>query len=318
MKILVTGGAGFIGSNLVDELLKLNNNVLVVDNFLTGLKSNLSENDLLRVCSGSIEDINFLEDLFKTFQPDCVIHAAVSYTEPDNHKRDINTNILGTVNIIECSKKYDVKKIIFYQTSLCYGVGGSDIPLQSNTPYLSGTYRGASSYAITKISAELFLEMSGLNFISFRLANVYGPRNFSGPIPTFYKNILNGIDSKVINSARDFIFINDVISCTVKAIYSEINYGFFNISTGLQTKIKDIYNLVSAEMTKMNVKAGSVIHSDIGSDDTKTIFIDSGLTKKTFNWEPLFDLNEGIKQTIEWYKINGIEKTFTHLKNINN
>lgn len=318
MKILVTGGAGFIGSNLVDELLKLDYEVLVIDNLLTGRLSNLSKNKLLKIEIGSIEHSLFLDEVFKSFEPDFLIHAAVSFNDPSNHIRDINTNILGTVNLIECSKKYNIKKIIYYQTSLCYGFNKSNNPMMPNTPYLSGSYKGTSSYAITKISAELFLEMSGIDFISFRLANVYGPRNFSGPIPAFYRNILSGKASTLINSSRDFIFINDVVSCTLKALNINISKGFFNISTGIQTSIQALYNLVIEEMLPLNHSKPQLFHSEIGTDDVETINIDSELTRKTFGWEPLTSLKRGIKQTIQWYNRNEFTNTFTHLKNLNN
>ena len=318
MKILVTGGAGFIGSNIVNKLLALGYEIIVIDNFLTGQYSNLDDNFALKVINGTIEDFYFLDQTFKSFQPDIVIHTAVSFNEPDNYARDISINILGTVNVIECSKKYNVKRIIFFQTSLCYGINESRMPMLPDTPYLSGTYKGGSSYAITKIAAELYLEMSGLNFISFRLANVYGPKNLSGPIPAFYKNFKEGKISKIINSSRDFIYIDDVVNCTINALLSDVSTGFFNISTGLQTSIFDVFKLISDEMKSLNFMEPPTIFSDLGSDDVATISIDSELTKKTFSWEPSTNLKDGIKKTINWYITNNINRTFTHLKNINN
>lgn len=318
MKVLVTGGGGFIGSNLVDSLIKFGYETLVFDNFLTGEMSNLKPHPLLEVCVGSIEDAVLVDKIFNKFKPNYVVHAAVAFHDPFNFKRDVDTNILGTINIIESSKKNGVDKIIYYQTSLCYGIYGSDTPLLPNAPYLAGTYKAGSSYAITKIAAELYLEMSGLNFIAFRLANVYGPRNFSGPLPSFYSNIINNKTSKIINTKRDFIFIDDVVTCTVNAITSDVKSGYFNISTENQTSIFDIYKLLCKKMGIDFTTNKNYILSEMGEDDTSTIFIDAVSTRKIFQWEPLVNLDEGIDKTLNWYRNNGVSKTFTHLKNINN
>lgn len=318
MKVLVTGGGGFIGSNLVDSLLNLGYNVLVVDNFLTGDTMNLLPHPCLEVCNVSIEDAEMLDNIFEKFKPNCVVHAAVAFHDPFNFKRDVNTNILGTINVIDSSKKNDVEKLIYYQTSLCYGIFGSDTPLSPTTPYLAGSYKAGSSYAISKIAAELYLEMSGLNFISFRLANVYGPRNFSGPLPAFYNNIINSKISKIINSKRDFIFVDDVVSCTVNAIFSNVNNGFFNIATEKQTSIIDLYKVICTKIGTDFSNSNNYIYSERGEDDTSTIFIDASATRDVFNWEPKVDLAKGVEITLNWYKNNGVTKTFSHLKNINN
>jgi UDP-glucose 4-epimerase len=316
LKILITGGAGFIGSHLVDSLINLGNNVLVIDNFLTGNYRNLTNHSLLKICEGSIDDILFVNKTFDYFKPDYVVHAAVSYHEPLNHHRDILTNTIGTINIIDASKKYNVKKIINYQTSLCYGIFGSNNPVLPSSPYLSGSYKAGSSYAISKIAAELYIEMSGIPFISFRLANVYGPRNLSGPLPTFFNNILNNKNSKIVNSSRDFIYVEDVVSCTVNALINESSIGFFNIATEKESTILQLYNLIYKMMKPNSIISKNIELSEIGEDDSRTILIDSKSTKFEFNWEPKINLDEGVSKTIEWYKINGISKTFTHLKNI--
>lgn len=318
MKVLVTGGGGFIGSNLVDSLIEFGHEVLVIDNFLTGEISNLKAHPLLEVCVGSIEDAVLVDKVFDKFKPNYVVHAAVAFHDPFNFKRDVDTNILGTINVIESSKKSGVDKIIYYQTSLCYGICGSDTPLLPSSPYLAGTYKAGSSYAISKIAAELYLEMSGLNFIAFRLANVYGPRNFSGPLPSFYNNIVNNKTSKIINTKRDFIFIEDVVSCTVNAITSNVKRGYFNIATENQTSIIDIYKLLFKKMGIDFTKHHNYVLSEMGEDDTSAIFIDATSTRNMFQWKPVVNLDKGLDITLNWYRNNGVSKTFTHLKNINN
>jgi UDP-glucose 4-epimerase len=198
MQVLVTGGSGFIGSHLVDRLSADGRyKVIVIDNFQTGFSSNLIENSEVKICEGDVSDPNFIENVFIKYRPRIVIHTAASYKDPSNWKVDIETNIVGMVNLITFSKKHSILKFINLQTSLCYGLDPISFPVKIGDPYFNGSYCGGSSYAVSKTAGELYLSLSGLNFISFRLANVYGPRNFSGPIPAFYSNLMKNTKSKI-------------------------------------------------------------------------------------------------------------------------
>src|SRR5207244_3821868 len=118
-----------------------------------------------------------------SFKPEIVVHAAASYKDPENWKEDVLTNVLGTSNVVKESIKSHVKRVIYFQTSLCYGKP------QTAPITLEHRVNPESSYAISKTAAEQYIALSGLDFISFRLANVYGPRNISGPLPTFFKRL---------------------------------------------------------------------------------------------------------------------------------
>src|SRR5262249_51362673 len=121
MKTLITGGAGFIGSHLADKLLAEGNQVLVIDNYQTGRRDNLTPQNNLRVVEGTIADAALVANLFDEFKPDNVVHAAASYKDPENWIEDINSNVLGTANVVRAAKKAGVKRLIYFQTSLCYG-----------------------------------------------------------------------------------------------------------------------------------------------------------------------------------------------------
>ncbi|MDA8669790.1 NAD-dependent epimerase/dehydratase family protein [Flavobacteriales bacterium] len=310
-KILITGGAGFIGSSLANELSTSHKaQIAVFDDLSTGLKSNISKNENIIIRKVSIVDALTLRENFANFSPDFVIHAAASYNQPKNWNLDIETNIIGMSNLIKLSKEFSVKKFIYLQTSLCYGLDPKSSPVNIGDSYFKGGYHGGSSYAISKTTGELYLSLSGINFISFRLANVYGPRNFSGPIPAFYSNLMNNTKSRIYKTKRDFIYVGDVVSCIIKSLKKETSDNYFNISTGVDIEISEIYKLLEKELGKS--KPFDLLEKD--RDDTSTILLDSSKTKDVFDWEPRTSLKEGIRKTILYYNKHGIDNVYSHLK----
>jgi UDP-glucose 4-epimerase len=181
VKVLVTGGAGFIGSNLTDRLLERSDEVLVIDNYATGRRDNLPESAAgLRVIEGDIADVSTVDDAFDTFGPDVVVHAAASYKDPEDWATDASTNVVGSANVVKAAQRADVRRLIYLQTALCYGLHPLEQPITLDHPLRPG----ASSYAISKTAGEHYVALSGLDWVSFRLANANGPRNNSGPLPT--------------------------------------------------------------------------------------------------------------------------------------
>src|SRR5258708_21931978 len=156
MKTLITGGAGFIGSHLADKLLAEGNHVLVIDNYQTGRRDNLTPQADLRVVEGTIADTTLVNKLFEEFKPDYVVHAAASYKDPENWIEDANSNVLGTANVVKAAKKAGVKRLIYFQTSLCYGLKPLEQPITLRHPLFSGESPGGSSYAISKTAAEQY------------------------------------------------------------------------------------------------------------------------------------------------------------------
>jgi UDP-glucose 4-epimerase len=314
MNVLITGGAGFIGSHLADELLEAGHRVMVIDNFQTGRKDNNKPHKNLTVVEGTIADANLVNQAFDSFQPEKVVHAAASYKDPENWEEDTMTNILGTINIVRAAKRTKVTRIIYFQTSLCYGLKPLEQPITLNHPLYSGRSEGGSSYAISKTGGEQYIELSGLDFISFRLANAYGPRNLSGPLPTFYQRLTTGKPCFVMDTRRDFIYVKDLTACVLKALAGKGTRGYYHISTGSDYSIKELFD---STLKALDMK----LEKDVevrprGVDDVFTILIDPSKTIKDFDWKAGTPLELGIKAAIEWYKVNGITQTFTHLKNI--
>ena len=309
MKILITGGAGFVGSHLADQLLAEGNAVLVIDNYSTGTPDNLQkDNPGLTVVEGSIADKKLVDDAFESFRPDVVVHAAASYKDPNNWAEDVITNSLGTVHVVQASKRLEIRRLVYFQTALCYGLQPEEQPITIDHPINS---RG-SSYAISKTAGEHYIELSGLDFVSFRLANAYGPRNVSGPLPTFYHRLTSGKPCFVVETRRDFIYIDDLIACVMKAVKGEGTRGYYHISSGSDTSIKELFD---ATVEALGIKLEQEVEvRPRNPDDVETILIDPSKTNKDFAWGVSTPLKEGVKKTIAWYKVHGIEQTYTHLK----
>jgi UDP-glucose 4-epimerase len=315
MKILITGGAGFIGSHLVDSLLKKSGNqILVIDNYATGRKENLpKENKNLTIVEGSIADRDLVNNTFDKFKPDLVVHAAAAYKDPENWYEDGQTNVIGTINIVKASIASKIKRIIYFQTSLCYGLKPLEQPISITHPYFSGGYSAGSSYSISKTAGELYVELSGLDFVSFRLANAYGPRNVSGPLPTFYQRLKDGKACFVMDTRRDFIYVDNVVAVVLKALKGK-GKGYYHISTGKDFAIKQLFD---ATVKAMGIKLDAPVEvRKRNPDDVYTILLNNKKTKKDFEWEPKGTLEEGVKKAIAWYDKNQIDQTFTHLRNV--
>jgi len=302
MRILITGGAGFIGSHLADRLLYRRNEVFIIDNFITGRKENLP--DKADFTEGSVACTKVCPLLFERVKPDVVVHAAASYKDPDDWYMDAVVNTVGTTMVVKECIKHDVKRFVYFQTSLCYGKYPIEQPITLDHPI-----KPVNSYAISKTAGEQYIEFSGMDFVSFRLANAYGPRNLSGPPPTFYSRLSRKKPCFVVNTRRDFIFIDDLIDIVEKSI-NGIGSKFYHVSTGRDYSIKEIYEAVADAMS-LNVKAEE---RERNEDDVASILLDPSKTLKDFGMIPTYPLKKGIKKAVKWYEENGVGETYTHLK----
>ena len=307
MKILITGGAGFIGSHLTDKLITRGDKVLIIDNYATGRRDNLTSHPNLRIVEDSICNEKLMNNLIQEFQPDLVVHAAASYKDPNNWLEDSQTNITGTTIVCQAMQKANVKRLIYFQTALCYGLKPLEQPITLNHPILP---RG-SSYAISKTAGEDYVHLSGLDYVTFRLANAYGPRNISGPLPTFYKRLTTNQKCFVMDTRRDFIFIEDMIDCIMCAVNGK-GQGTYHISSGSDVSIKELFDATTKALN-MNI---NVEIKSRQPDDVYSILLDPSRTNNEFGWQTKTELVDGVKQTIEYYKEYGIEETFTHLKEL--
>ena len=184
-RILITGGAGFIGSHLTDRLLERGDDVLVIDNFATARRDTLPTHDDLTLVEDTIADTELVDALFAEFEPEIVVHAAASYKDPDAWTEDARTNAVGTANVVHAAERAGVSRLVYFQTALCYGLHPQEQPITLSHP-LDPRTRATRS---RRRRASGTCALSELDWISLRLANVYGPRNLSGPLPTFFQRL---------------------------------------------------------------------------------------------------------------------------------
>ena len=326
MKILVTGCAGFIASHLIEELLSEKNKlrsdfvidrIVGVDNFATGREDNMDsfkDDDRFDFYKLDIAELMplgmpVMEDLFNKFEPDVIVHAAAAYKDPDDWVEDCRVNVYGTSILVKLAKKYGVKRIVYFQTSLCYGLKPLEQPITLNHPIRPE----GSTYAITKTACEDLMKMSGIDYVSLRLANCYGPRNLSGPVPTFFQRLSAGQPCFVMNTRRDFIFVKDLVEVAFKATIGKGSGGAYHVATGSDYAIKELYD---AMRNAMGMEPADVEVRERNPDDVATILLDPIKTAEEFDWVANTKLSAGIAEAVEWYKTHEFGETFTHLKSV--
>jgi UDP-glucose 4-epimerase len=310
MKVLITGGGGFVGSNLADHLVGRGDDDVIIDNFATGRHDNVVPNDRLRLVEDTITDRDLVHDLMTSFRPDVVVHAAAAYKDPDDWHTDAMVNVVGTVNIVQAAKAAGVERLVYFQTALCYGLKPTQQPVTLDYPINPG----ASSYAISKTAGEEYIQLSGLDYVSFRLANAYGPRNISGPLPTFYQRLTTEKPCFVMDTRRDFIYIDDLVDCVMRAVVGGAGHGVYHISSGSDVSIEELFN---ATVDALGITLKEPVEVRPRSDeDAFTILLDPSRTNEEFGWEPTTPLGVGVQQAIDYYRKFGITETFTHLRGL--
>ncbi len=306
MKVFVTGGAGFIGSHIVERLLGRGDSVVVVDNYATGRRDTLAPHPALTVVEGSITDPGLIRSLIGDQKPDLVIHAAASYKDPEDWSGDAATNTMGTANVVQAARDAGRPRLIYFQTALCYGLRPLTQPITLAHPILPQ----GSSYAISKTAGEQYIELSGIDHVSFRLANAYGPRNLSGPLPTFFQRLTAGKPCFVTNTRRDFIFVDDLVDCVMGAV-DGAGHGRFHISTGRDFAIRELFEAV---VRALGMPADTPVEErERPPDDAPTILLDPSVTHETFGWSARTPLEEGVARAVAWCRAHGVSQTYTHL-----
>jgi UDP-glucose 4-epimerase len=276
VRILITGSGGFIGSSLADALFKCD--VYGFDNFLTGRKENWPYTRTI-----DIADRDALYDFANDVVPEVVIHCAASYADPLKWHRDTDTNVAGGINAALIAKHHGAR-LIYFQTIL----------------------PPVSSYAISKIASEQYQRLAGVPLTVFRLANVYGPRNLSGPVPVFYKRLTAGQPCVVVDTTRDMIFIDDVVRAVTLAVEDDIQ-GTFDLCTGTQTTISELFGHVASEL---GISETPPVIPPNPDDVQGSINPASGIP----GWEATTPLAEGIAKTVASYQASGVGDTYTHLQ----
>ncbi|WP_260293625.1 NAD-dependent epimerase/dehydratase family protein [Sedimenticola hydrogenitrophicus] len=305
MRILITGGAGCLGSNLIEHWLPQGHEIFVVDNFATGKREVVPEVPGLTVREGSVADEGLVNNCFDAFKPEVVVHSAAAYKDPDDWVEDSRTNVMGSINVARAAKANGVKRLINFQTALCYG-RPHQLPIPTDHPTAPFT-----SYGITKTAGEQFMLLSEIPTLTLRVANVTGPRLAIGPIPTFYKRLKAGQSCFCSDTSRDFLDMSDFLAFMDLAIKADAPVGVFNIASGEAHSIKEIFDLVSDYLSLGRLDVPIVPPS---ADDVPVVSLDPSETLRSFGWQAQVSFADTIRRQLQWYDQFGITDVYSHLK----
>ena len=306
MRLLITGGAGSLGSNLIENLHSECEAILVLDNLATGKWASLPPLANVSRVEGSIADASLVSTTFSNFAPTHVIHSAAAYKDPNDWQEDIRTNVLGTANVVRAAEQASVQRLINFQTALCYG-RPTTVPIPLSHPTAPFT-----SYGISKTAGEAFLLQSAVPTVSLRLANVTGPRLAIGPIPAFYKRLKAGEPCSVSTTVRDFIDMSDFLSLVKQCLRSDSPTGVFNVSSGEGHTILEIFELVSAHLGMESAKPAAI--NPPAADDVPAVVLDPSETNRAFGWSTRVGFKETIDRMLRWYDVHGITDVYSHLQ----
>ncbi len=303
-KVLVTGGAGFIGSHLTDALVKEGYSVVVVDNLSTGKEENISDGVTFYHLDISSPEA---EDVFKKEAPDTVFHLAAQISvrkSVENPQQSAKDNIIGSLNVLESVRKHCDKgsRVVFTSTGGAIYGDAEVIPTPESYPESP-----LSPYGIEKLVFEKYLrcykQQFSINYTSLRLANVYGPRQSfdgeAGVVAIFCsqmiakkKPIINGTGE----NTRDFVYVDDVVAALLKA-GSAKDSGAYNIGTGKETSINRIFEIIKEDLV---FKEG-VTYGPVKEGEQKRSCLDSTKAKKELKWKSTADIESGVRTTIDYF-----------------
>lgn len=309
MKTLITGGLGQIGSHVAEMMIDRGDEVLVIDNLTTGRKEHLTDHPKLKIVIDTITDKDLVHQLVREFQPDAIVHTAASYKDPDDWYNDTLTNCVGGSNIVDAAKKFNVKRFIYFQTALCYGLKPLEQPITLNHP----RFPGSSSYSISKTANEHYIELSGIDYVTFRLANVVGPRNVAGPLPIFYQRIKDDKKCFITKSRRDFVFVKDLAKVVLQACDGK-GQGAYHFSSGTDVAISELYDAVVDAMNLSKYPEPEIC--DLGPDDVYSILLDPTRTFKDFGKITFTPLQQTVSEAIAYYQQYGTLGEYTHLRHV--
>lgn len=304
-KILITGGAGFIGSHLCEELSH-NNEVVILDNLSSGRRENIEPfmNENVTLVPASITDRNGISPLFDGV--DYVFHEAAIASVPQSiaDPRATNeVNVTGTLNVLELACMCGAKKVVFASSSAIYG-DTNELPIDEER-----ILRPLSPYAASKIMGEyyltLFYELYGMETVSLRYFNVYGPRqdpssDYAAVIPKFIQCAIRGVAPAIFGDGgqtRDFIYVKDVVDANILAAESSIT-GQFNIAGGKRTSITELSDIIAS----FSYPALEAEHGPERAGDIRHSYADTSKARDMLKFSPKTSLEDGLSQTFEWYR----------------
>ncbi len=301
-KIIVTGGAGFIGSHLVDALIGQSHHVLVVDDLSSGLRQNIHQQaKFIKLDIRSSK----LRSAFSRFKPHYVFHLAAQKnvrTSIENPVLDADINIAGALNVITASHSVHVKKFIFSSTGGALYGDGVPLPTPETVPP-----KPESPYGIAKLTVEQYLNffrrVHGLNSVSLRYANVYGPRQDpngeAGVVAIFAQRLLQG-QPLFVNGhgrqTRDYVYVDDVVRANLQSMKKQNVSGEINIGTGKETSV----NTLAENLLRISQSHTPIKHRPALLGEVKRSSLEWGLAEKRLHWEPLVSFPHGLQNTWSW------------------
>jgi UDP-glucose 4-epimerase len=316
MKILITGGAGFIASNVADEFLQQGHEVAILDNLSTGFRHNL--NPKARFYEMDIRDAAGVDRVFDEFKPEVVDHHAAQMDVRKSTRDpvfDAQCNILGSLNVILAAVRTGVKRFVYISTGgAVYGdVPKKDLPLDESYPV-----NPISQYGISKHTVEHYLflyhRLHNLSYIVLRYPNVFGPRQTphgeAGVVAIFSGLLLDDKPCTIFgegHKTRDYVFIGDIVRANVLALQTDF-CGIVNIGSGIGTSDRQVYDAVAAAVgtklppTYTAVRPGEVEH----------IYLDASRAIKVLGWKPSVPFPEGVRRTVEYIRTVERQRTEKH------
>ncbi|MDO8871971.1 MAG: SDR family oxidoreductase [Methanoregula sp.] len=307
MKYIVTGGAGFVGSHIVENLLQNNHDVVILDNLFSGTLSNVEpflKKDTVTFVKGSITDLPLLA---KTFEgADGIFHEGAIASVPRSIANPVATNeanVTGTLNVLVAARDCGVKKVLFASSSSVYG---NTKTLPKCEDMMS---HPLSPYAVSKLTGEyymnVFSEVYGIQTLSLRYFNVFGPRQdpksqYAAVIPNFITSILNHKSPTVYGDGgqtRDFTYVKDVVQANIRAMESKAQ-GVFNVAYCKRIDLNELASLIM-EITGIVVP---LVYEPVRTGDVRDSLADISRAKDAFGYSPEYTVKTGLMETIEWYR----------------
>lgn len=307
MKILVTGGAGFIGSHVADGLIAAGHQVVIVDNLHTGKRHNVPQ--AATFYEADIRDRAKLAEIFAGEQFDAISHQAAlanvreSMSDPATYAA---VNVIGTLNLLELARSHGVKKFVFASTGgAVYGEGYSET--EQKLPFDEQTWpQPKDNYGANKLSCEFHLDLYhqnyGLAYVALRYPNVYGPRQDAkgeaGVVAIFTGAMLKGEPTKITGDgkqSRDFCYVGDIARANRLALESDV-VGIYNVGTGVPTDINQIH----ATLADLIGYTGAMSYIPRPAGEVLATYLDSSKAGQDLGWSAQVDLREGLGNTVEW------------------
>lgn len=316
MKMLITGGAGFIGSHLCDKYTKAGHTVLCLDNFMSGNLTNirhLLDYRNFKLVKGDIRDFALLEkitrDVDVIFHLAAQIHVDRSYIEP---QLTYEVNVIGTQNILEVARISDAKRVIYASTSEVYG-SAQYAPIDERHPLNAPHPYGASKIAADRM-CYAYIQTYGMNISILRLFNTFGPRQrdvgYGGVISIFTRRILSNMPPIIYGDGlqtRDYTYIDDAVRAYDLVLnHNEPITEPINFGSGGEVSILDLANMTIELCGKKGVIKPIHVEPRIG--EVKRLIADSSKAKKLLGWQPKYNFEKGLKEFVQWYQNYGLEE----------